>query len=57
MGTNTAEANSKLIELMQTTAYFLRGMTFDPAIPMHAKEAMQEYIKDIEAAIDVVTLE
>lgn len=41
----------ELLELMEHTANMLRGMTMDPAIPAHAKEAMRERIAELEAAV------
>jgi uncharacterized protein (UPF0147 family) len=38
------------IELMESTANMLRGMTMDPAIPAHAKEAMRSRIANLETS-------
>jgi hypothetical protein len=37
--------------LLESTANMLRGMTLDPSIPEHAKEAMRERIDELEAAV------
>lgn len=42
----------ELLELIQNTAYMLRGMTMDPAIPKHAKDAMRSRITELEAAVE-----
>ena len=42
----------KLIELIESTANLLRGMCLDPAIPKHAKEAMQARIVELDAAAE-----
>ena len=40
----------KLIELVEKTACMLRGMTMDPAIPKHAKDAMRAKVTELEEA-------
>ena len=40
---------TELLEALDKTALMLRGMTMDPAIPKHAKGAMLERIKELEA--------
>lgn len=40
---------NELIEMLEQTAYMLRGMTLDPAIPAHAKDAMRVRIEAIDA--------
>jgi hypothetical protein len=42
----------ELIELLEKTANMLRGMTFDPQIPAHAKTAMRERAEEIDACIE-----
>ena len=37
--------------LLEETANMLRGMTLDPAIPLHAKDAMRARITKLETAI------
>jgi hypothetical protein len=39
------------LDLLDKTACMLRGMTLDPAIPEHAKEAMRSRIQQIEAFV------
>lgn len=41
----------ELLQLLEKTASMLRGMTMDPAIPAHAKEAMRSRISELEAAV------
>lgn len=40
------------LELLESTSNMLRGMTMDPSIPAHAKEAMQVRISEIERAVE-----
>ena len=42
----------RLIELLESTANMMRGMTLDPAIPPHAKEALRHRVATLDAAID-----
>ena len=42
----------ELLQLMENTANMLRGMTMDPAIPAHAKDAMRRQIAELEAAVE-----
>ena len=42
----------ELIELIESTANMLRGMTLDPAIPEHAKDAMRHHIDVLETAVE-----
>ena len=42
----------ELLQLMENTANMLRGMTMDPAIPEHAKDAMRLQIAELEAAVE-----
>lgn len=42
-----------LLEIMESTANMLRGMTLDPAIPMHAKSSMRAKIKELEMAVEL----
>lgn len=44
----------KLIVLLESTANMMRGMTLDPAIPLHAKNALWCRITEIEIAIATV---
>lgn len=41
----------ELLELLESTANMLRGMTMDPAIPAHAKDAMRSRIERLESAV------
>ena len=41
----------ELLQLLEDTACMLRGMTMDPAIPAHAKDAMRSKIAELEAAV------
>jgi len=43
---------AELLQLMEDTANMLRGMTMDPAIPAHAKDAMRKRITELEAAVE-----
>ena len=47
-----APPDEEALELMEATANMLRGMTMDPAIPAHAKDAMRERIAALEAAVE-----
>ncbi len=42
----------ELLQMIENTANMLRGMTMDPAIPEHAKEAMRSRIVELERAVD-----
>jgi len=42
----------ELLQLMENTANMLRGMTMDPAVPAHAKEAMGVRIVALEDAVE-----
>jgi len=42
-----------LLEIMESTANMLRGMTLDPAIPLHANVAMSSRIVELEAAVEL----
>ena len=44
----------KCVSLMEDTANMLRGMTMDPAIPEHAKEAMRSRSAELEAMVETV---
>ena len=46
---NTRE---ELLEMLESAANFLRGMTIDPSIPAYAKSAIEERIKEIDATVD-----
>ena len=46
-----AEELDKLLEIMESTANTLRGMTLDPAIPKHAKDCFWPMIAKLEAAV------
>ena len=41
-----------LLDVIEETANMLRGMTLDPAIPKHAKEAMWNKIADLEKLVE-----
>lgn len=42
----------ELLQLLESTSNMLRGMTLDPSIPRHAKEAMFSRIETLEAAVE-----
>lgn len=42
----------ELLEHVGRAANMLRGMTIDPAIPQHAKEAMVSKIEDLDAVAE-----
>lgn len=42
----------EIYELIDSAANMLRGMTLDPAIPEHAKEAMRHRIQTLEEALE-----
>jgi len=42
----------ELLQLMNDTASMLRGMTMDPTIPAHAKDAMRLRIAELEEATE-----
>ena len=42
----------EIYQLVDDTACMLRGMTLDPAIPQHAKGAMQREIQTLEEALE-----
>jgi hypothetical protein len=44
----TEQQQEQALDLLETTALMLRGMTLDPAIPEHAKGAMRSRIQSIE---------
>lgn len=44
----------ELYNLVEDTANMLRGMTLDPAIPAHAKGAMQNKIQELEDALELI---
>ena len=46
------EDHIELPELVEQTANMLRGMTRDPAIPAHAKEAMWARIRTLDSAVE-----
>lgn len=46
------QIDEEVLQLMERTANMLRGMTMDPAIPEHTKDAMRERIKMLDAAIE-----
>ena len=43
--------------LINDTALMLRGMTLDPAIPFHAKSAMQTKIQVLEEVLEKLLVE
>jgi hypothetical protein len=47
----------EIYQLIDDTACMLRGMTLDPAIPAHAKGAMQTKIQVLEEALEKLALE
>lgn len=40
------------IELLDRIALMMRGMTLDPAIPEHAKQALRRAIEDAEKVVE-----
>lgn len=44
--------NDEIYMLIDETANMLRGMTLDPAIPAHAKVAMQARIQMLDGALE-----
>lgn len=46
------EAVKEFLEQAEKTANMLRGMTMDPAIPAHAKEAMRLKITELENTVE-----
>lgn len=42
----------KIYQLIDDTACMLRGMTLDPAIPAHAKDAMRSKIQVLEEELE-----
>lgn len=51
MKTDSGEIE-ELVELIDSTSNMLRGMTMDPAIPKHAKDAMWSRIAQLEAVVE-----
>ena len=45
----------EIYKLIDDTANMLRGMTMDPAIPSHAKSAMQSRIQQLEEQLEKLT--
>ena len=45
-------SNDDIYTLIDRTSNMLRGMTMDPAIPGHAKMAMQVAIQQLEEALE-----
>lgn len=50
--TPEAQRTETLLQLIDSTACLLRGMTLDPAIPKHAKEVMWLRIAELEKAVE-----
>lgn len=48
----TTMTTDELYQLIDDTANMLRGMTLDPAIPHHAKSAMQRKIQVLEESLE-----
>ncbi len=42
----------ELLLAIESAANMLRGMTMDPAIPAHAKEAMRSKYAELEAIVE-----
>jgi hypothetical protein len=42
----------ELLVLAESAANLMRGMQFDNSIPIHAKQAMQSKINELDAAVD-----
>ncbi len=47
-----AATRDLLLKTIDETACMLRGMTMDPAIPKHAKEAMRSKVTELEALVE-----
>ena len=43
--------DEEALALLDRTALMMRGMTMDPAIPPHAKDALRSRITDIESFV------
>lgn len=41
-------------DLIRTTAAMLRGMTRDPSIPQHARNAMHDSANELDAALAIL---
>lgn len=52
MLTEVVRPDMEAVCLMESTANMLRGMTLDPAIPAHAKDAMRDRIAELEAVVE-----
>lgn len=48
----TDELKEELLSIIDETANFLRGMSMDPAIPKHAKEAILVRITTLDAIVE-----
>lgn len=51
MSRYTEETVEELLQAIEEVANLLRGMTFDPAIPDHAKESMRTRAADLDAIV------
>ena len=47
----TGDEIEDILLLLESTANMLRGMTMDPVIPAHAKDAMRHRIAQLELAV------
>ena len=45
-------STEELVSLIDETACMLRGICMDPAVPAHAKDAMQSRVEKLEAAVE-----
>jgi len=51
----TEQELEEVLEVMESTANTLRGMTLDPAVPKHAKDAMWPVICKLESVVEMHT--
>lgn len=45
-------SNEELLEKLESTANFMRGMQFDPRIPADTKEALLERAQEIDELVE-----
>jgi len=46
------KSHEEILQAIEDTANLLRGMTMDPDIPTHAKQAMWPKIKELEDIVE-----
>jgi len=46
------EIIENLLQNLESAANFMRGMTFDPALPPHAKQALGSRIENIDGLVE-----